>query len=679
MSTNPLPTDKPAVVTCGLPYANGNLHIGHMRTYVSGDALSRSLRKLGQKTAFVCGSDMHGTPVAVNAWKEGKSPREFALFWHEKYKQTFLGMSIEFDNYGHTDDETNTMLTREIVRKLDDSNHIYDKKILVAWDPVEDQPLPDRYVEGTCPHCGATARGDECDDGCQRHLEPGEVLNPKSIITGNEAEYRNKSHKFFRISDFQNYLQGFINRLEGTTNAKNQPREWIDGSLHDWCITRNIDWGISYPSDEKTDLVLYVWVDAVVEYISSTKQYSDRVGSTLFDWEEAWKQDGEIIHVIGRDIIQHHAVFWPAMLHGSGYSEPRAIMATGFVNLNKKAFSTSRNRAIWVDDYFSEDFDPDLLRYYLVTVGSLQDDIDFSWANFADKVNGELVGNIGNFLYRSMLFAQREYGGAPEKQVSKEVQDRIQEAIVEFSNSINNYSLRNSALSGAKLAQYGNAYIQQNEPWKLLKNNPDLAAQIIRDCVQICKAVCILLSPTMPNTTQKLWEEMGEFGSIHQVTLSESLESPPLSFEPPSEPFMPIDDKKIKKLDNKLEQQITSPSNPEKQSLVSQDNGQKRIPFEHFQKLDLRVGKILTAKEISGSEKLLKIEVDIGSETRQIVAGIRKFYSPDDLIGKSVVVITNLEKATIFGTESNGMILAAGDTADLLTTYANSPPGEKIR
>ena len=259
-------------------------------------------------------------------------------------------------------------------------------------------------------------------------------------------------------------------------------------------------------------------MDAVVEYISSTKQYSDRVGSTLFDWEEAWKQDGEIIHVIGRDIIQHHAVFWPAMLHGSGYSEPRAIMATGFVNLNKKAFSTSRNRAIWVDDYFSEDFDPDLLRYYLVTVGSLQDDIDFSWANFADKVNGELVGNIGNFLYRSMLFAQREYGGAPEKQVSKEVQDRIQEAIVEFSNSINNYSLRNSALSGAKLAQYGNAYIQQNEPWKLLKNNPDLAAQIIRDCVQICKAVCILLSPTMPNTTQKLWEEMGEFGSIHQVT-----------------------------------------------------------------------------------------------------------------------------------------------------------------
>ena len=675
MSADPFPSSNPAVVTCGLPYANGNLHIGHMRTYVSGDTLSRSLRKLGQTTAFVCGSDMHGTPVAVNAWREGKPPQEFALSWHEKYKQTFLGMSIEFDNYGHTDDEVNTLLTREIVRTLDASNHIYDKDILVAWDPAEDQPLPDRYVEGVCPHCGANARGDECDDGCQRHLEPGEILNPKSIITGNEAEYRSKSHKFFRISDFQDYLQEFINRLEGTTNAKNQPREWIEGSLLDWCITRNIDWGISYPGEEETDLVLYVWVDAVVEYISSTKQYSDRVGSDVFDWESAWKKNGEIIHVIGRDIIQHHAVFWPAMLHGSGYTEPRAIMATGFVNLNKRAFSTSRNRAIWVDDYFSEKFDPDLLRYYLVTVGSLQDDIDFSWSNFADKVNGELVGNVGNFIYRSLLFAHREYGGTPKTSVSENVSKRIQEAMIEFSDSINKYSLRNSALAGTKLAQYGNAYIQQNEPWKLKKSNPESAAQVIRDCLQICKAVCILLSPTMPNTTQKIWNEMGESGSIHQATLTEALESPSASFQSPSEPFMPISDKHLKNLNTKLDQR-TKPDNEKSSPETSFSD---RISFEHFQKLDLRIGEILEAEKISDSEKLLLLTVDIGSETRQIVAGIQKFYATDDLIGKHVVVVTNLEKATIFGTESDGMVLAAGDSADLLTTYGESSPGQQVR
>jgi len=683
MSNDPFPTNKPAVVTCGLPYANGDLHIGHMRTYVSGDVLSRSLKKIGQKTAFVCGSDMPGTPVSVNAWKQGISPKDFALSWHEKYKQTFASMYIEFDNYGNTDDETNTLLTQEIVMSLSNSGHIYDKEILVAWDPIEDQPLPDRYVEGTCPHCGESARGDECDDGCQRHLEPGEILHPKSIITGNLAEYRKKPHKFFRVSDFQDYLKVFINRLEGTGNARNQPKEWIEGSLHDWCITRNIDWGIKYPGEENTDLVLYVWVDAVVEYISSTKQYSESVGSDIFDWESAWKHGGEIIHIIGRDIIQHHAVFWPAMLKGSGFSEPRAIMATGFVNLNKKAFSTSRNRAIWVNDYLDEKFDPDLLRYYLVTVGGLQDDIDFSWTHFADKINGELIGTIGNFIYRSLLFAHREYGGTPKKQVSAAIKDRIQEAIDEFSSSLHNYSLRNSALSGMKLAQYGNAYIQQNEPWNIKKSDPELAEQIIRDCVQISKAVCILMSPTLPKTSQRIWEELGESGSIHQVSITAALD-PSSSFDLPTEPFVPIEPEQIQNLNSQISQdsRLNSSSTSEKNTKnktqikkMSSDN----ISFKHFQEIDLRIGKIITATEIPDADKLLCLTVDIGNETRQIVSGIKKLHKIEDLVGKKIVVVANLESATLFGIESNGMMLAAGDSADLLTTYQDSPPGTKVK
>ncbi|MFB6168143.1 MAG: class I tRNA ligase family protein, partial [Haloferacaceae archaeon] len=238
MSHEEFPTDRPAVVTCGLPYANGDLHIGHLRTYVGGDAYARALRTLGQETAFVCGSDMHGTPVAVNAEKEGVTPEEFALEWHEQYAETFPRFGVAFDNYGHTHDETNTEMTRSIVRALDDAGLVYEQSIMVAYDPTGDQYLPDRYVEGACPYCGERARGDECDEGCGRHLEPGEVEEPVSTLTGNPAEYREREHKFFRVSELQTYLQAFIDRMEGTENAKNQPREWIEGDLQDWCITR---------------------------------------------------------------------------------------------------------------------------------------------------------------------------------------------------------------------------------------------------------------------------------------------------------------------------------------------------------------------------------------------------------------------------------------------------------
>jgi methionyl-tRNA synthetase len=712
MSHEDFPTDSPAVVTCGLPYANGDLHIGHLRTYVGGDVYARALRKLGQQTAFVSGSDMHGTPVAVNAEQAGVTPEEFALSYHERYAETFPKFNVEFDNYGHTHDETNTAVTTGIVRRLVEGGHVYEKEIKVAFDPIEEQPLPDRYVEGTCPYCGEHARGDECDEGCGRHLEPGEIEDPTSTLTGNPAEYRDRVHKFFRVSDFQEYLQSFIDRLEGTSNARNQPREWIEGELKDWCITRDLDWGIDYP-EEDTDLVLYVWVDAPIEYISSTKQYSERVGADEYDWEDVWKVDGvsaseasggspdervesggEIVHVIGRDIIQHHTVFWPAMLRGADFNEPRAVMASGFITLNGKGFSTSRDRAVWADEYLDEGFHPDPLRYYLATNGGFQQDVDFSWERFRERVNNELVGTVGNFLYRSLLFAYREFGGTPDAELSSEVRERIDEAVDDFRAGVNDYSIREAGNAAVRLAGFGNEYIQRHEPWKLADDDPE-KAQVIRDCVQIAKAVGVLFEPIAPGAMARLWASLSESDSVHDVELAAALAPPADEFGEPTELFEKIPDERVEELNEKLQARV------EETEAADADTGaddaseaedaadapaadleplaDERISFDEFQELDIRVGRVLSAEGIDGADKLARLEVDIGVERRQVVAGIKQLHDLDALVGERVVILANLEQAELFGVESNGMLLAAGEEADLLTTLGDAEPGEKVR
>ncbi|WP_380675955.1 methionine--tRNA ligase [Salinigranum sp. GCM10025319] len=694
MSHEDFPTDGPAVVTCGLPYANGDLHIGHLRTYVGGDVYARALRKLGQRTAFVSGSDMHGTPVAVNAEKAGVTPEEFALSYHEVYEETFPKFNVEFDNYGHTDDETNVEVTTEIVQRLIDGGHVYEKEIKVAFDPVEDQPLPDRYVEGTCPYCGEHARGDECDEGCQRHLEPGEIEDPVSTLTGNPAEYRERAHKFLRLADFQEYLQSFIDRLEGTSNARNQPREWIEGELKDWCITRDMDWGVDYPEEGADDLVLYVWVDAPIEYVSSTKQYSERVGADEYDWEETWKVSGEIVHVIGRDIIQHHTVFWPAMLRGAGYNEPRAVMACGFITLNGKGFSTSRDRAVWADEYLDEGFHPDLLRYYLATNGGFQQDVDFSWEKFRERTNNELVGTVGNFLYRSLLFAYREFGGTPDADLSSEVRERIGDAIDDFQQGVNDYSVRKAGDAAVRLAAFGNEYIQRHEPWKLSDEDP-AKAQVIRDCVQIAKAVGVLFEPIAPEKCERLWASLSESDSVHEVEVDAALEPPAEEFGEPTELFEKIPDERVEELNEKLDARVAeSEAESEGGDGADDDDTDEsgsdadadleplatdRIGFEDFQDLDIRVGRVLAAEGIEGADKLARLEVDIGVEERQIVAGIKQLHDLDSLVGERVIVLANLEKAELFGVESNGMLLAAGEDADILTTLGDAEPGEKVR
>jgi len=713
MSHDPLPTDGPAVVTVGLPYANGDLHVGHLRGYVGGDTYARALRRVGQETAFVCGSDMHGTPIAVNAAEQGVSPEELSFGYHEQYAETFPKFNVAFDHYGNTHDETNTEMTQSFVRSWIDEDHVFEKEIQVAWDAEADQPLPDRYVEGTCPYCGEQARGDECDEGCQRHLEPGEIEDPVSTITGNPAEYRSRPHKFLRLSDFQDYLQGFLDRLEGTENARNQPREWIEGDLQDLCITRDMDWGIDYPGEDgdgDEDLVLYVWVDAPIEYVSATKQYTEDVGADEFDWEAVWKiggeerhgpawdddwtdEAGEIVHVIGRDIIQHHTVFWPAMLRGAGFNEPRAILATGFVGIDGKALSTSRNRAVWAEEYLDTGFHPDLFRYYVTTGSGLENDVDFAWDRFAQRVNGELVGNLGNFCYRSLLFAQRNYEGTPDAEVSDEIRAEIEAAIETFEDAVADYDVRTVGQVAVDLADVGNEYIQRNEPWNLVDDAPDDAAQVIRDCVQLTKACAVLLQPVMPETAERLWAQVGEDGSVADVGLDAALAAPPAEFGEPEELFTGVEDETVDELNAELRDRVETASEADEGGDAPTDDEaagagaaadlepitDDRVSFDDFQGLDVRVARITAADPIEGADDLVRLEVDVGVEERQIVAGIKQLHDVDDLPGTKIVILANLEPAELFGVESNGMLLAAGEDADLLTTHGDSEPGTKIR
>lgn len=689
MSREPYPTDEPAVVTAGLPYANGDLHLGHLRSIVAADVYARALRRLGQDAPYVCGSDMHGTPIAVAAEAQGRDPEELALEHHQQYQETFEKFEIDFAEYGHTGEEVNVELTQSIVKTLEDDGYLVEKEVEVAWDPEEDQPLPDRYVEGTCPYCGATARGDECDEGCGRHLEPGEIESPVSTITGNPAEYRTRRHKFFRLSDLQEYLQSFIDRLEGTPNARNQPREWIEGELEDWCITRDMEWGVEYPGEPpegQDQLVLYVWVDAPTGYITFTKNYSESVGKSTYDWREVWRDDGEVIHFIGVDIIQHHTVFWPAMLHGAGYNEPRAVAACGYVTLRGEGFSTSRNRAVWAQEYLDTGLDPGFIRHYLTVANTFHQELDFSWERFAERVNADLADTVGNFIYRSLLFAHRNYGGTPEAPLPQEVEDQIEAALDDYREAVNDYDIRALGEIPVDLARFGNEYIQREEPWQLVDEDEAKAKAVIRGCVQLAAAVSLLLQPIAPESAAEVWEAVGPSGDISSVELSAATGQPAAEFDVPAEPFSRIEDDQVdtlvSRLDDRVEESVTTDEVADVEDTPPTELEpitKERVSFETFQDLDIRVGRIIDAEPIEGADELLRLEVDIGIETRQVVAGLRELHDIDSLIDQRVILLANLEPTELFGVESNGMILAAGEQADLLTTIEESVPGTRIR
>ena len=658
------------LVTCGLPYANGPAHIGHLRTYIPADIFVRSLRKQGRDTVFVCGSDAHGTPIVINAEELKVTPSELVKKYHDHFDQTFKSLNIIFDKFGSTESETNHNRTTEIVNALIDNGYVFAKEIELAYCPTCNRFLPDRYVEGICPECGAVARGDECDQGCGRHLEPGEILEPVCKICRSKAEYRVQEHFFFRLSEFKDFLSDYLDKLEGTSNARNYAKGWIDKKLNDWCITRNLEWGVRFPGHD--ELVVYVWVDAPIGYISFTEEWANEHG---VDWKKYWMNpdgDTEIIHFIGGDIIYHHCIFWPALLKGAGYTLPKAVVASGMVKIGDKTFSKSRGYVVWVnDDYLDKGFHPDLLRYYLASYTSHTKELNFSWKIFQEKVNNELVGTLGNFIYRTLLFAHKNFGAVPDGEIDPEVTRNIDDARNTMIDYFNEYEFKQGIDSAMNLASFGNVYFQSNEPWKVIKTDVVGAGTVIRNCLQIVKALAVLFEPVMPVIAHDAWNQLGMAAELantpYDEVITEIKVGQPLP--KPAMLFTKIDDSTMMEMERILEDRVRMASK------------KKNISFEEFSELDIRVGTIVLAEPIKKSKKLLRLLVDLGeNQSRQIVAGIAQTHNPDDLVGRQVVVLANMLPATLFGIESKGMILAADhDGAALLAPERKIPAGTAVR
>ena len=521
-----IPFEKQVLVTSALPYVNGECHIGHLRTYVPADIYVRMLRKRGYDVIFISGSDTHGTPIVLSAEALGTTPEAVIERYHEHFKRIFKELHVDFDYYGQTDSETNHRRTEDLVTKMIENDYVYKQKIKQAFCTTCGRFLPDRYVEGTCPYCGELARGDECDQGCGKHLEPGEIAEPKCKICGNDADFKDQEQFFFKLSSFTDFLLSYLDTLGGTLNARNYAREWVKKELTDWCITRNLEWGVKFPG--RDDLVVYVWVDAPIGYISFTEELFQGIVEGADGWRRYWNDEDDksaIVHFIGTDIIYHHCIFWPAMLKGAGYSLPAAVVASGMVKIDGKTFSKSRGNVVWVAD-FLERYHPDTLRYYLVAQSSHTKELDFSWESFAMRVNKELVAILGNLVYRVLSFGYKNFGVVPDGEIEEEVFDEIKKTKEEVLSAVEDYEFKKLVDAVMKLADFGNSYFQREEPWHLIKQGEQGRArcgEIIKNVLQLIKAICILLEAVMPVKMEEVWEELGMDADLHTVKLDELL------------------------------------------------------------------------------------------------------------------------------------------------------------
>ena len=654
-------------ITCALPYANGPTHLGHLRsTYIPADIYARYNRMKGREVLFVCATDEHGTPIAVKAEKEGITPKEIAGRYYKMIKNDLESCNISFNNFARTTDPLHYQISQNFFLKLYQDGFIYDKTIKQPYCDECNRFLPDRYVEGICPYCGGEgARGDQCEV-CGRHLDPIQLQDPTCLICQSTPEIKDSKQYFFRLSSFQNEIKSWLNENKALPpNVKNYVNQWIKEGLNDWILTRDMEWGIPVPLDDAEGKIIYVWLEALLGYITSAALWSHRNNQS---WKEYWND--KAVHFIGKDIIYHHSIFWPALLMAYGCKLPYTIIAGDYLSLEGRKMSTSKNWVIWTSD-FLKTFESDTLRYYLMANAPLTRDTDFSWDDFQRRINDELADVIGNFLHRTFTFTNRFYQGKiPEAvqidEYDQEMIDKIHELPNVVGEYIENFKFREGLVEIIKLAKQGNKYFNDKEPWKTVKSQPKIASTALYICNQLCKTLAITLNPYLPvksleiikllNNEEKLeWDSANSFiTSGHKIL--------------PAKPiFSKIEDEVINK------QKETLYQNQEEVDTLNEI-----ISIEDFAKIDLRVGNIINAEKVKDSDNLLKLIVDVKDKKLQVVAGLAKSYSPEELLNQKIIVLVNLKPAKLFGIKSEGMILATKDTLKVLNAEG-AAVGERIK
>ena len=686
-------TPKRYLVTSALPYANGQKHIGHLAgAYIPADIYVRYLRAQKRDVVYVCGSDEHGTAIPIQAMKEGTTPQAIIDKYHHIMRQNFEDLSISFDIYDRTSSPLHHETTREFFTYLNERNELEIRETEQYFDEQAQTFLADRYIKGTCPNCGFEgAYGDQCEK-CGTSLSPDELINPVSTLSGAAPVKRLTRHWYLPLNKHEDWLRNWILDQHGhdwKANVLGQCKSWIDAGLQPRAVTRDLDWGVKVPLPDAEGKVLYVWFDAPIGYISATRQWALNQNQ---DWKPYWMdKETKLVHFIGKDNIVFHCIIFPLMLRLHGYIVPDNVPANEFMNLEGDKMSTSRNWKLDMQDYIDdfikkENGGPqmvDALRYYLTTILPDTKDSEFTWKGFQYAVNGEIADKFGNFVNRTMVLMHKHSAGKVPRFHNDQADARDQEMIEVIKGSktrieklIEEYKFRDALFEVVELSSKGNKYMQDKEPWKKAKKLdsagnvlPEMQAMIdncLHICLKLCANLAIYIHPFLPNTARKMchmmkvvdkmldWENAGK---TKLLSVGYSLRPPELLFRKIEDEEI---DNQVKKLKNKSKNVDTQPTgaafSPASHKPVKQE-----IQYDDFAKLDIRVGTIIAADKVEKADKLLKLQVDMGSETRTILSGIAQHFSPESLVKKQVMVIANLAPRKMKGIESQGMILTAED------------------
>ncbi len=667
---------KRHLITSALPYANGPLHIGHLAgVYIPSDIYTRYLRLRGCDVLAVCGSDEHGVPITIKAKKEGITPQQVVDRYHEIIKGSFEKLGIEFDIYSRTSSATHAKTASDFFRTLYDNGKFIERTTEQYYDQEAQTFLADRYITGQCPKCGnERAYGDQCEN-CGSTLSPDELINPHSAISGGVPVKRETKHWYLSLDQYEGFLSEWIlqGHKEWKSNVYGQCKSWIDGGLQPRAVSRDLDWGIPVPVEGAEGKVLYVWFDAPIGYISATKDVTP-------DWEKYWKsEDTKMVHFIGKDNIVFHCIVFPAMLKAHGdYILPENVPANEFLNLEGDKISTSRNWAVWAHEYVEEFAGKeDVLRYVLCANAPETKDNDFTWRDFQARNNNELVAVLGNFVNRALVLTNKYFDGIIPEMGDLTDYDRatIAEVVAVKSSierNIEAYHFREALKDAMTIARIGNKYLADTEAWKLIKTDPKRVATILNIALQITANTAIVIEPFMPFSAKKildmlaiehlLWERLGAFDLL---TAGHSIGEVALLFEK-------IEDDAIQAQLDKLE--ATKQSNALAECSQNIEPQKDTIQFDDFQKIDIRVSTIIEAEKVAKTKKLLKLTVDTGIDTRTIVSGIAEHFTPEELIGKQVLVLVNLAPRELKGILSQGMILMAEDSCGKLKLLQPDTP-----